>query len=61
MHRETILVILGALIALSPFAGLPLSWLDVLTPVLGAGVIAIALTLRGKYATRRRDELPKPE
>jgi hypothetical protein len=56
-----ILVILGALIALSPFAGLPLSWLDVLTPVLGAGVIAIALTLRGKYATRRRDELPKPE
>lgn len=45
MSREHILVILGILSAVSPFAGLPLSWLMVLYPVVGVCVALIGITL----------------
>lgn len=52
MSRETILVLAGLLVALSPFVGLPLRILAWALPVLGVIVIVIALTLR----SRRRFE-----
>jgi hypothetical protein len=46
MSRTTTLVILGVLVFLAPFAGLPLSWLSWLLPVLGVAVIVSGLSLR---------------
>ncbi len=44
------LIILGVLIVLSPWSGLPHSWMQVLLVVLGLGVAAIAVTLRNRTA-----------
>jgi len=46
MKRESILIILGALVALSPWSGLPQSWMEFVLVVLGLAVIVIAVTLR---------------
>lgn len=46
MSRETILIALGVLVALSPYLGLPLSLLAILLPVLGLSIIAIGVTQR---------------
>lgn len=46
MTRESLLILLGAVLALSPFFALPHSWLMVLIPVLSAAVIVIGITLR---------------
>ena len=54
MSRGTILAILGALVALSPFAGLPLAILGWILPPLGLLVLVIGLSLR----TRRERPLP---
>ena len=53
MSRESILAILGALVFISPWLGLPPTWMEVFLVLLGLGVVAIAVTLR-----RRRNELP---
>ncbi|MES2226104.1 MAG: hypothetical protein V4480_04845 [Patescibacteria group bacterium] len=52
MKRETILIILGVLIVLSPWSGLPLAWLSWVLPVLGLAVAAIGFTLRARSAPR---------
>lgn len=57
MTRETLLIILGIALALTPFLGLPYSWLMVLVPLLSAGVIVIGITLRKK----RSDAAAKTE
>ncbi len=44
MSRNRILTLLGVLIFLSPFIGLPYSWLTVILPVLGVLVLIIAFT-----------------
>jgi hypothetical protein len=50
MSRETILIILGVLVALSPWSGLPPLWMEIVLVMLGLGIIAIAVTLRGRKA-----------
>jgi len=49
MSKETILVIVGVLIVLSPFLGLPQSWLSLMLPILGLVVIVVAyLAMKGR-------------
>lgn len=50
MKRETTIAFLGALVGLSPFLGLPYSFLMVALPVLG--LIIIALGLIGRLRSR---------
>lgn len=57
MTRESVLITLGILLALTPFSGLPNSWLMVIVPVLSAGVIIIGVALRKK----RSDESSRVE
>jgi hypothetical protein len=54
MSREKILVILGVLVLISPWSGLPLSWLLWVLSAIGLAVIAIGVTLRKRTNT----ELP---
>jgi len=62
MTRESLLIVIGALLALSPFLGLPYSWLMVLVPALSAVVIVIGVTLRKKRfdASAREGVAPPP-
>ena len=46
MSRETTLIFLALLATLSPFVGLPYSWLMVIVPVLGLFILSIAIVLR---------------
>ncbi|MEA2701833.1 MAG: hypothetical protein QOE22_542 [Candidatus Parcubacteria bacterium] len=46
MNRENVLIVLGVLIGISPYLGVPLSMLGIVLPVLGLLVIAIGLMLR---------------
>lgn len=46
MSRKKLLIILGVLVLLSPFLGLPYSFLYILLPLLGAAVIVAALFRR---------------
>ncbi|MBU1292550.1 hypothetical protein KJ819_00595 [Patescibacteria group bacterium] len=46
MSRESVLSILGVLVLLSPFLGLPLAILSFILPLLGALTLGIALSLR---------------
>lgn len=46
MSRPSILIILGILIVLVPFSGLPVSIRTILTVILGAIVFGIGLSLR---------------
>ncbi len=53
MSREGIIMTLGLLTAVSPFIGLPYSWLMWMLPVLGLVSFALALTLRVKRQRAR--------
>jgi len=55
MTRETVLMILGALVFLSPWVGIPMMWLQWILLVLGLAIIAIGVTLRRRM---HQDELP---
>jgi hypothetical protein len=57
MSRESLLVLLGILIALSPFSGLPLSCLMVALPVLGILVFGIGISLRARRQVHH-EQLP---
>lgn len=57
MSRETLIIVLGLLTALSPFVGLPYPYLMVLLPILGLVVAASAFMLR----VRRMPEPPTHE
>jgi len=59
MSRTTTLIILGALVFLSPFAGLPLSWLSWFLPLLGLGVILAGLSLRQERVRAERRAAPQ--
>ncbi|HEY4489270.1 MAG TPA: hypothetical protein VJA87_02195 [Candidatus Paceibacterota bacterium] len=56
MTRETVLIILGVIVAASPYLGLPLSVLSVLLPILGLIVIIIAVMMRrtGQFSLLHR-------
>lgn len=57
MSRETLIIVLALLTALSPFVGLPYPYLMVVLPVLGLIIAASALVLR----IRRMPEVPLHE
>lgn len=55
MSRHTVLIILGVLIALTPYSGVPLSTLSIALPLLGLAVIVVGIVER---AERKRKALP---
>jgi hypothetical protein len=50
-------MVFGIIVALAPFSGLPLSWLEVILPVLGILTAIIGYFLR---ARRKSAESPAP-
>lgn len=60
MHRESILIVLGVLIFIAPYLGLPYSWLMVLLPAFGLLVLAVGLSIRMKRRTRAAITPPEP-
>jgi TRAP-type C4-dicarboxylate transport system permease small subunit len=50
MSRESTVILLGVLVAVSPFTGLPLSLLSWVLPILGALLVLIGITLRALSA-----------
>ncbi|MDB5245583.1 MAG: hypothetical protein JWN90_688 [Parcubacteria group bacterium] len=54
MSRESILMILGILIAISPWSGLPLSILAWILPLLGLATAFIGFTLRTRATNALR-------
>lgn len=46
MSREGIIMVLGVVVILSPFVGLPYAWLFWVLPIIGIAVFALALSLR---------------
>ena len=48
MKRESILIILGVIILLAPFSGLPQAWLEFLLPALGLFVGGVGFSLRSR-------------
>lgn len=59
MSREGIVIVLGVLVAVSPFIGLPYYLLAWVLPVLGLACAGIALSLRVRR-TRARAPQPSP-
>ena len=57
MSRESTLILLGSIVLLSPFAGLPISLLSWLLPVLGLITLGIGISLRAE----RRKAAPSHE
>lgn len=60
MSRESVLVLLGLLIVLSPFVGLPLEILAWILPVLGFAVAGIGVALRSRRRKEQRIRLSVP-
>jgi len=56
MTRETVLIVLGVIVAASPYLGLPLSILSILLPVLGLTIIIIGVMMRrtGQFSLLHR-------
>jgi hypothetical protein len=57
MTREQVLIVLGIIVLISPWSGLPLAWLTWILLGIGLVVIGIAFTL----IRRTRQTLPPPE
>lgn len=56
MSIEALLILLGVLVALSPFLGLPHAWVMGISLILGIAVIAIGVMLRTRKLQSRRIE-----
>lgn len=54
MTRSLMLIIVGALVALSPFSGLPMSILAWILPVLGFVALAIGISYRRDQGRKDR-------
>ncbi len=48
MSRESLLILIGTLVALSPFVGLPLAWLAFIVPALGGVTVLIGFSLSSR-------------
>jgi hypothetical protein len=59
MSRESLLIAIGIVVALSPFLGIPLWLLSIILPLLGLGVVAFAISMRTR-TKRVRDLHPAP-
>ena len=46
MSKESTLLLLGVLIVLAPFLGLPYAWLMVVLPLCGVLVVALSIALK---------------
>ncbi len=55
MSRSSALILLGFLVVLAPFSGLPSNWLRTLIPVLGLGVIVVGFIVRAERVKSERD------
>lgn len=51
MSKENILILLGVIVALAPFSGVPLSWLDIALPLIGLGIGLIGYFMRPRKST----------
>ena len=58
MSREATLILVGILVAISPFSGLPRSWLAVILPFLGLVTIGIGYAMRHEQVKVKRLEEP---
>lgn len=52
MRRESFLILLGVLVLVAPFVGLPFSWLAWILPILGVLIIIAAISFRPNRAPR---------
>lgn len=52
MSHEGTLTLLGILVLLTPFLGLPYSWLMVILPIFGLAVMALSILLRARGMSR---------
>lgn len=60
MSRESVLLVLAVAVILAPFLGLPYTWIMVLIPVLGLGILGIGITLH-RRRSRPKKEVPEYE
>lgn len=60
MSRESVLIVLGLLVVLSPFIGLPLEILAWVLPVLGLIVVGIGVALRSRRRKEQRIRFSVP-
>jgi TRAP-type C4-dicarboxylate transport system permease small subunit len=58
MRRDVFLLLLGSLVFLTPFLGVPESWKTVLLFVLGAIIVLLALVYRFEARQKYRIESP---
>jgi CDP-diglyceride synthetase len=56
MHRSTFFILLGILVSLVSFIGLPYSWLMVLLPVFGLLIAGLGYSLRLKKSSTEPHE-----
>lgn len=58
MSREHILMVLGALVLLSPWSGIPMEWLQWALLLIGIAIIGISFTMRKRES--REVSVPPP-
>lgn len=56
MNRERALIFLSVLVIISPFVGLPYSWLSLILPLLGVASVLVVLS-----RMRLRTKVPTPD
>lgn len=58
MSRASTLILLGLLVILAPFSGLPIAIRNLSAVIFGACVLGIGLTLRAREARRSAEQQP---
>ena len=60
MSRASVLVLVGFLVILIAFMGIPLSWLRILYPILGFVVVTVGFVMRSERIARERRAVEPP-
>ncbi len=60
MSRTGVLILLGVLVILAPFSGLPIALRNLLAVIFGACVLGIGISLRTREARRAAEQPPTP-
>ncbi|MSU74690.1 hypothetical protein EXS57_02845 [Candidatus Kaiserbacteria bacterium] len=60
MSRTSTLILLGILVILTPFSGLPIAIRSLLAVVLGAGIASIGLSLRTREVRDMQSSVESP-
>ncbi|MFA6415043.1 MAG: hypothetical protein WCV89_03630 [Candidatus Paceibacterota bacterium] len=58
MSRTSTLILLGVLVILAPFSGLPIAIRSLLAVIFGACVLGIGLSIRAQEARNARAQVP---